>query len=265
MLPSALRCAISSGVLAVLALAAGCSAGPRMTDMPDSGPVAGYPDHSADQIRALVAASVAPVRSYRSEARIEAASGERDLRVSAGLRARLADTLFAVVRGPFGIEGGRALVTPDSFFAHDKLNGRLYVGGVGAAEQYVPGAGTPGALARALLGLDVPEVGPGWTVRPDSGRYVLSGPGEAWTIDPRTWRALRVEARAADGRPLSRRDSGFVRVGGVVVPRHVVLASPSDGARLTVEHRDVTLNPPELAFPFDPPLDLDVREVSAGG
>lgn len=242
---------------------AGCSAGPRVTDTPDAGPVAGYPNHTPEQIRALVEASVGRVQAYRSEARVEAESGGRDLRVSAGLRARLADTLFAVVRGPLGIEGGRALVTPDSFFAHDKLGGRLLYGAAGAAERYVPGASAPGALARALLGLDVPDVGPGWTVRPDSGRYVLAAPGgaETWTISPQTWRVLLVQARAADGRPITRRYDDFAAVGGVVVPRLAVLASPADGATLRVEHREITLNPATLEFPFSPPPDLEREEV----
>jgi hypothetical protein len=169
----------------------------------------------------------------------------------------------AIVRGPFGIEGGRALVTADSFFAIDRLNGRLYAGGARAAEEYIPGAGDRGRLARALLGLDIPEADPGWTVNPANGRYVLVAPGatQTWTIDPRYWRAASVVEVAADGRRVSRTYSQFGVVDGHVFPQRVVLASPSDSAQLTIEHRDVSFNPPDLRLRFSPSRDLEIVRV----
>ena len=251
--------------LAALAvLAAACT--PASTVRPaDPGTAAGYPYHSADDIVLAMEASVARVQSYRAESRLEADRGGRTTDLTASVRARLSDSLVAIIRGPLGIEGARALVTPDSFYAIDRLNGRFYFGGVDAAERYVPGAGERGRLARVLLGLETPVAGPDWSVRPTNGVYVLVSPGggETWTVDPRFWRATSVTETSADGRRLSRTYADFGTVDGVVFPRRVVLASPSDTARLTLEHRVVTMNPDDLRLSFSPPADLD--RVRLGG
>jgi hypothetical protein len=255
-----LRLLVPLAALAVLA--AGCTPSATVRDAP-VGDAAGYPDHSAEQIVEAMTASVARVGSYRAESRLDAERGGRSYDLTSSIRARLADSLVAIVRGPLGIEGGRALVTADSFFAIDRLNGRLYVGAAEAAEQFIPGAGDRGRLARALLGLDVPEPGPGWTVRPANGRYVLVAPGatQTWTIDPRLWRAASVVEVAADGRRVSRTYSDFGVVGGLVFPRRVVLASPTDSAQLIIEHREVTFNPVDLRLSFSPASDLEVVRV----
>ena len=252
-------------LLALAAFAAGCTPARVVGDAPP-GDAAGYPNHSAVDIAEAMTASVSQVRAYRAESRLDAERGGRSFDVTASIRARLADSLVAIVRGPLGIEGGRALVTADSFYAIDRLNGRFYLGDVSAAERYVPGAGTPGRLARVLLGLEVPDVGPGWTVRPASGRYLLVAPGgsQTWTIDPRFWRATSVAEIALDGRRLSRTYGDFGAAGGVVFPRRVVLTSPSDSARLTLEHREVVLNPSELRLSFSPPDDAEVIRIRGG-
>jgi hypothetical protein len=247
---------------AFAALAAGCTPSTVVRDAP-SGDAAGYPNHSADQIVEAMSASVAGVSSYRAESRLDAVRSGRSYDLSTSIRARLSDSLVAVVRGPLGIEGGRALVTVDSFFAIDRLNGRLYVGRAAAAEEFIPGAGDRGRLARALLGLDIPEAGAGWAVTPANGRYILVAPGatQTWTIDPRYWRAASVVEVASDGRRVSRTYSDFGVVDGHVFPQRVVLASPSDSAQLTIEHREVAFNPRDLRLSFSPARDLEVVRV----
>ena len=248
--------------LAALAVLAGACTPARIVTDATPGDAAGYPNHSAAQIVAAMRSSMGRVHSYRAESRMEAERGARSFDLSASVRARLSDTLLAVIRGPLGIEGGRALVTPDSFLAIDRLNGRLYVGRVQSAERYVPGAGTPGRLARTLLGMEIPAVGPGWTVRPAGGRYLMVGPdGQTWTIDPRFWRATSVAETAPDGRRFSRTYADFATVDGVVVPRRVVLVSPADSARLAFEHRTVTVNPADLRLSFSPPGDATVVRI----
>jgi len=255
--------------LALLAiLAAGCTPG-RIADAPPTGTAAGFPNHTAVQVRALVEASVARVTSYRSEARLETVINGRDLDVTASLRARLADTLFAVVRGPLGIEGGRGVITADSLFALDRLRGRYYVGPVAVAERYVPGASRPGRLARALLGLEAPPATADWRISAQGTRYILTSPdgAQTWVVDPRLWRAVAVEERAADGRRITRSYEQFETVAGVggvagiAVPRRVVMASPDDTASLTVDHRSVTLNPDDLSFPFPIPRDAELVRI----
>jgi hypothetical protein len=247
---------------AIAALLAGCTPSTVVRDAP-AGDAVGFPNHTAQQIVEAMSASMASVASYRADSRVDAERGGRSYDLTASIRARLSDSLMAIVRGPLGIEGGRALVTADSFFAIDRLNGRLYAGGAAAAEEYIPGAGDRGRLARVLLGLDIPEADRRWTVSPANGRYVLVAPGatQTWTIDPRFWRVASVVEIAADGRRVSRTYSRFGVVDGHVFPQRVVLASPSDSAQLTIDHRDVSFNPRDLRLRFAPSRDLEVVRV----
>jgi hypothetical protein len=251
-------------VLLVPLTVAGCSSGPLVRDAPDTATPADFPNHTAEQVLYQLTASAAPVASYRSEADVALVTPDGDRSAGASLRARLADSLYASLRGPLGITVGRGLATADSFFAHDVLDGRLYAGALAAAEGYVPGAGEPGALARTLLGLLVPDPAVAWEVHPEAATYVLTGPADAggsrrYVVDPALWRVTALDEFAADGTPLtSRRFDAFDTVDGVVVPRRVVLASPPDGLSVTVEHRQLTLNPPDLVLPFRRPTDAEV-------
>jgi hypothetical protein len=248
-------------LLAALALA-GCS-GPLVRNAPDAEAPADFPHHTAAQIVYQLTVATAGVAGYRSEARVELAGPRGSQGVGASLRVRVADSVFAALRGPLGINVGRGLATADSFFAHDLLNGRLYLGPLAVAEAYVPGAGAPGALGHTLLGLLVPDPAVDWEVHADSARYVLTGPASGTTtaryvVDPALWRVTALEEAAPDGVVLTRRRfEAFDVVDGVVVPRRVVLAAPPDSLTVTVEHRQLTLNPEGLDFPFRRPDDAE--------
>ena len=247
--------------LALLTLSA-CSGGLRIEDEPEAEIPDAYPNHTADQIRAAVAASIAPVRFFSADGRIEIEAPRLDQSATYSIRSRLADSTTVVVRGPFGIEGGRGLVTPREFVGYDKLNGKLYVGSVSAAERYVPGAGSSEALARALSGLVAPEAG-AWTVVPDSGRYGLvqrrpDGSRRILIVDPALWRVVR--AQEVDPSNVVIADqafSAFDTVDGVVMPRRVVLRAPQERIRLTMEHRRLAPNPSDFRLRFNRPTDVE--------
>ena len=66
------------------------------------------------------------------------------------------------------------------------------------------------------------------------------------------------EELAPDGTVLSRRAfAAFDVIGGRVAPRQVILASPPDALEVTIEHRQLTLDPDVLAFPFHRPDDVE--------
>ena len=232
-------------VLALATAASACS-GPLVTDAPDTQTAVGYPNHSADQIRQEMRRSLGPIQTVSSDGKVRIASAQLNQDASFSLRARLGDSLTVVVRGPFGIEGGRALATPDSFLAADKINKRLYLGPAAAAERYVPGAGSSERVARAATGLLVPGSGVDWQLTHAGGRYSLDGilDGGArrrYTIDPAVWRVTRVLEIAPDGTISGEQTFGaFDTVQGVVVPRRVTIES--GGNRIELEHRSVTLN-----------------------
>ncbi len=248
-------------LLLALALAAtGCAH--RPTDaLPTPAVPVGYPAHTSAQIVAAVAAAVAPVRSASADGRVTIVSGRLNQDATFSLRARLtgqrADSLTVVVRGPLGIEGGRGLVTADSLFGVDRLNRVLYLGPASAAERYVPGAGSPAAAARAVLGLLVPEASVAWTVQATAGQYVLTGVLPAgvrrvYTVDPALWRVVAVREYDRAGALSGQQDvSDFAVVDGVPMPRRVHVAAA--GSEVTFEHSRLALNPPELRLAFSRP------------
>ena len=239
----------------------GCSRTPLVPDTPTPVAAVGYPSHTSAQIVAAVAASVAPVRSASADGTVTVASARLNQDATFSLRARLAglpsDSLAVTVRGPFGIEGGRGLVTADSVLAVDRINRVLYVGPAAAAERYVPGGGTPEAAARVVLGLLVPEATVAWEVRPADGRYTLTGRTaggnrRVYTVDPALWRVVAVREYDAAGAVRAQQDaSGFERVDGVMMPRRVRVAG--GGTDVTFEHRRLGINPADLRLRFSRP------------
>ena len=251
--------------LCLLTLSA-CSGGLRIDDEPDAELPDAYPYHSAEQIRTEILASTAPVRFYSADGRIEIVTPDMDQGATYSIRSRLADSTTMVVRGPFGIEGGRGLVTPDSFVAYDKFGGKLYLGEVTVAESYVPGTGSSELLSRALSGLLAPEAAD-WEVTPDSGRYLLvhrrpDASRRILVVDPGLWRVVRAqEVDATNDVVADQQFSAFDTIDGVVMPRRVVLLAPRDGIQLTLEHRRLAANPAEFRLRFNRPTDVEVIPI----
>jgi hypothetical protein len=247
-------------LLLLATAAAGCSHRPVTPATPSPAVPAGYPSHSREQIVAAIAAAVAPIQSAAVDGRIAVKAGQLDQDATFSLRARFAgrssDSVAVVVRGPFGIEGGRGLVTADSLFGVDRINRVLYLGPASAAERVVPGGGTPEAAARAVLGLLVPEASVAWDVRPDNGRYTLTGEvrgvRRVYTVDPQIWRVVAVREYDAAGALRGQQDaSEFEAIGGIPMPRRVHVAAGTADA--TFENSRIALNPSDLRLSFSRP------------
>ncbi len=239
-----------------LLFVAGCSSGPLVRDAPDLTAPADFPNHTAEQIVFLMetVAERDSLVAFSSQAKVEVRSPERDAELSATIRHRAADTLWASARGPFSIEVARARATPDSVFLHDKFNGRLYVGSMETVSQFLPGPVDTAALFDTMLGRIRPASGEGWSVQSDSSYYILTDEGgnEVFTVDPASWRTVRYEGFIAEQLIDERSFSAFDLIDGRVLPRRVVLRNPAEATQVTVEHRSLTLNPSALEFPFSP-------------
>ena len=253
--------------LTALVVLAGCSSGPLVRDAPDLTAPADFPNHSAEQVIARMAAVAAAdsLVAFSSQAKVEVRSPSRDADLSATIRQRAADTLWASARGPLSIEVARALVTEDSFALLDKINDRLYLGPTRAVTTYLPvsiDASGPVELFSTFLGTLHPT-GDGWTLRAVDGYYQLTddGPGERiFTVDPASWRTIRYQS-FVDGVLFDERlFSAFDVIDGKILPRRVEVWNPQSETRLTIEHRKLTLNPPTLDFPFSPG-DAEVRRL----
>lgn len=253
-------------LLALLLALAGCGpTGPLVRDAPDAATPTGYPGHSVEQIVASVSASVAPVLSVAADGDLAVDGPEGEQGASFSLRARLADSVSVVVRGPLGVVAGRGLATPDSFYAADRINRQLFVGPVSAAERYVPGSGSPERIARAAAGLLVPDAGVAWSRTAADGQYRLigrlpSGAAREYTVDPALWRVVRVREFDRAGRSAGLVEAeAFDTVEGVVVPRRVRLEG--GGTTLTLEHRRLVVNPPDLRLAFERPEGYETFRV----
>ncbi|MEM6289254.1 MAG: DUF4292 domain-containing protein [Bacteroidota bacterium] len=245
-------------------LAAGCSSGPLVTDAPEAETPTGYPDHSVADILAAVEASVASVGSVAADGDLDIEGNGGSQSATFSLRARLADSLTVVVRGPLGIEGGRGLVTPDSFYAADRINRQFLLGPVEAADRYVPGAGSSERMARAVLGLLVPEADVDWSLSAVDGAYRLVGRlgagAREYTIDPGLWRVVRVREFDAEGRSTGTQTAeAFDTIDGVVLPRRVRL--DGGGTSVELEHRRLVVNPPDLRLRFARPEGYEVVRI----
>ena len=253
MRPLVLRVALLAVVIGMSA----CSHGPLVRDAPDADTDAGYPNHSAPQILAEIDASVAPVRTAKSDGNLTITSPSMNQDAGFSLRSELADSTTAVLRGPFGIIAARALLTPRSFTALDQLNRKLYEGPVSAAERYVPGVASSERGARALFGLISPEPEIEWTVTSGDNLYQLVGttPGgtrRTYVIDPGLWRVVSVKETSRAGEVVgSQRFEAFDTIGGVVMPRRVVLRAGDN--TVVLEHRTLEPNPSDLQIRFSRP------------
>ena len=229
---------------------------------------ADFPTHTAEQIVYQLAAEIPEIRSFRSDGRLHIESPDISQGIGVSIRASLADSLYAKLRGPLSIEVAVVLITADSILAHDKLNHKYYYGSLAMADQFVAGADEPGLLARTLLGLIVPSVTETTTVVADSQYYYLEisdpagSPREFWTIDPALWRVVDMHEQSHDGTILARRAfSSFDVVDEMVIPRTVELSSPAQQISVTVEHQQLTLNPHDLTFPFSRPRDVTLAPL----
>ncbi len=258
---------LRSPLVALVALAVvGCGpTGPLVRDAP-GGAAAGYPDHSVEAIVAQVAASVAPVLSVAADGDVQIERDGSRQSATFSLRTRLGDSTTVVVRGPLGITAGRGLVTADSVFVANALQDELVIGPLSAADALVPGASRDGRVVRAALGLLVPEADVAWSLVAQDGAYQLTGrlPGgggsRSYTVDPSVWRVVRVVEFGADGRQVGVQTAqAFDTVDGAVLPRRVRLQGA--GTVVELEHRRLSVNPPDLRLRFERPQGYEVIEI----
>jgi hypothetical protein len=258
-----LRHAMRRSALLILPVLLLSACAPRPIEAPE--PVAPgegvYPHHDAGQILAAMelVASRDTIVAFASQARLALRSPEQNADGTAVLRQRGADTLWASIRGPLNLEVARALVTPDSFLVHDRLRNQLVVGPAAAAQQLIPGPRDLDEALVALTGTLLPDLAAHWFVNAaaldGTPVYWLTSPDgrTRLAVDPTVWRVRRFDRLGPAGQVVDRRRyADFEVVAGRVLPLTVELSNPAADVFVTIEHRRLTLNPAELAFPFNP-------------
>lgn len=244
-------------LLAFLAAAAlvtsGCGS-TSPTTAPGELPI-GFPDHSAEDIRAQILQRSDTLHSFTATARITVRSPEQNQSFNAEVRQQRADSLFMRF-SLFGVEGGRLLVTPDSVFFYDSRQNTLQVGPVSAAQEILPAPVTSGQIFENMLGLVRPNPSTDWSVEADSSLYYLTSSSgrRTMTVDPSRWRVVRFEKESEDGTTLEERlFSEFRSVGGILIPHQIRFRRPDDGLTALINYKEITLNPEQLSLTLDVP------------
>lgn len=255
-------------VLLAAAVASGCAGSHAAGDL---GSAEGYPNHLREDVLARTAAAAASVHSLSSDGRLEIDTPALRERVTFSLRTRFRDSLTVVVRGPLGIEGGRALLSRDTLIVVERLNRSAFVGSPALIRRLVPGTTTAEDIARAFAGLTVPETHLPWALTAENGLYRLSadlpgGSRREIDVDPRFWGVVGVRVFDEAGALLGEtRASDHARVdapgGGIVLPHRVDLLA--QGGRLTFEHRALVANPRVALARVVPPADYPVLPLAA--
>lgn len=231
----------------------GCS-GPSVTTSPTVLPEE-FPNHSAEDIRALIGASTDTLQQFSADARVRVQSPQENRSFNASIHQRRADSLLMRF-SLFGVEGGRMLLTPDSVFMYDSRNHTLKVGPVAEAQKLLPAPVESDQVFENMLGLIGPSEDRSWTVTADSSLYYLSSANDRhkWTIDPKRWRPLRYTRTRSDGTVTEeRRFANFKSVQGVPLPHQVVFRRPTENLQATINYREIQLNPSTLSLALDVP------------
>lgn len=218
-----------------------------------------FPNHTPEAIRQAVQSQTDTLNAFEGDVRMNIDSPMRDGRFRATLRQQRADSLWMNVRGPLGINAARMLVTPDSFYVHNRIENELSVGPVAAMQRVLPLPVSSELLFQNLLGLLVPPQGPGWSVRAADAQYHFEHASGRYTysVDPSIWRVVRYVERDASGAVVDERTfTDHTRVAGVLLPTRVRLHRPADGVQALVAYRSITLDPESLSFPLDVPSDV---------
>lgn len=250
MAPSSLRYALA--ITALLVTVAGCAPSRRLAERPTELPDR-FPRHSLEEIDQLIRVDTDTLTAFRGKASLALRSPQQSGQFSADIRSRRDDSLYLSISPGLGIEAARALVTPDSFFLYNRIENEVTYGSIDRAAEFLPAPLASGDLFRNLLGLSVPEVGPGWQLEATEDRYLLRDPSglQTYVIDPALWRIVRYEARTPDGVLVEERTySDFDRFDGVFLPRQIVFERPAEEILASIYYRDLALNPREMSFPF---------------
>ncbi len=240
------------GLIVCLLLLAGCSRGPRIVEAPEL--PARFPYHTAEQIRAHLRLPLDTLLSFTAKANVQLRSPAGIDNLSATVTARRSDSILIRLHAGWGIEAARLLITPDSVFLHDRIHRRLYTAARHDPIRYWLPITTHQDPFLSLLGAFYPPAG-FWQVMADSTSYVLQDTAGSYRyrIDPTRWCVVRYEHYNAAGQVIEAfHFDAFDRFGNVFLPRRLRMAQPLQGFEVRLYYRELTLNPPSLAFTWNP-------------
>jgi hypothetical protein len=221
-----------------------------------------FPHHSVEQIRDSVAAGTISLRGFSAKAAIAVSRQGESSRFSTEILHRRGDSLYMTASGALGVQGLRALLTPDSFFVYDRIKKKLFYGDISRAQELFLEPVYSDDLFRDLLGIPSISDGVDWRLESDSALYYLhdDAHGQMYMVDPGFWRVIRYSKRSPDGDLEEERTfSEFGIVDNVFLPRRITLRRPPRETAASIFFRSIDLDPPSYRFALD--VGDDVEQV----
>lgn len=194
-----------------------------------------------------------PVDAYLAESSLSIKTPARSGSFNASISHRKNDSLMITI-SMLGIQGVKTLITPDSFYVHDRINKELTIGGIEKLQRILPLPVTSESLYASMLGLLEPESRSTLELSADSRYYTLSvaEQNKKFMIDPAYWRIVRYEERSDDGSLIEERTfSEFDDIEGVYLPRRLTFRRPVDDMSASIYYRDININPRSISFDFE--------------
>ena len=212
----------------------------------------GFPNHSLEEIQQNMTTLAVPVESYKAESALSIRTPARSGNFSASISHRKNDSLLISI-SMLGIQGVTTLVTPDSFYVHDRINKELTLGRIESLQRILPLPATSETLYATMLGLLTPEDLGTLELSSDPRYYTIAIPEQhkKFTIDPVYWRVVRYEERSPSGSLIEERTyAEFDNVEGVYLPRRLTFRRPGDDTAASIYYRDLNINPNQISFDF---------------
>ncbi len=235
----------------VLVSVAGCSGSRALAPRPEL-PEA-FPHHSLLQIQQhLRPTALDTLLAFTAKASLSIRSPQQNANLTADIRHRRNDSLYMTLSPGLGLEAARILITPDSFFVHDRINKRLMYGNLEDASAQLPFPVTGDDIFLGLLGLLSPDDQTNWQLDADSAHYHLRDPerDRLFVIDPALWRVVRYEERDEQGDLVEARVfEEFDQFEHLFLPREVTFRRPSQETSATLYYRSLNLSPTTVSFP----------------
>ena len=237
-------------LLPLVALVLGaCSSTRPHVPTPDGRPLPDrYPRHTLAEVLAEIARADT-LRGLTGNGTLALTSPQQNGQFAFDLAAARTGHFYVTVSA-FGIEGGRALVRPDSFFLHNRVENELIVGPTTRAAAVLPVPLTSEDGFRTLEGTLRPAPSAGYTLGVNEGEaeyLIRSSDGRrVFAVDPTIWRVVRAVCYDAAGALAEEiLMDRYDRSGGTWLPFRISVRRPADrfAATLLFEEQHPTLSP----------------------
>ena len=242
-------------ILLLIALGlAGCS-GPRPIPIPKAPFLPADPKSVIDSVQAHILP-----RSFRADAVLSMKTSLYSGTLNAEIFHRRADSLLMIFRVPgLGFEGGRLLVTPDSFFFYNRLTQTLHM--ADSNHPALPDFFTVENALEKLLGFVRPVYRSDMKLLPTKDGLVLEDFSNhmTYTIAPEFWRVIHVvEQNSSEALYMD----DFFAVGEAYFPRKVIYRNPVMNTSAILIYKSIVVNETITSMSLDLPPGIQSTPLS---